>query len=51
MKGKRKTDVCEGEKDEKETKWRGREPMKPSLIETCLHVNAVCAPKGYDRFQ
>ena len=32
MREKRKTDVCEGEQDEKGNKWRGREPMKPNLI-------------------
>ena len=32
MKEKRKTDVCEGKKEEEGTKWRGREPMKPNLI-------------------
>ena len=29
---KKKADVCKGEKDEKGTKWRGREPMKPNLV-------------------
>ena len=34
MKEKKRKEVCKGEKDEKGTKWRGREPMKPNLITT-----------------
>ena len=32
MNEKMKTDVCEGEKDEKGKQMEGREPMKPNLI-------------------
>ena len=50
MKEKKRTEVCEGEKDEKGTKWKGRKPMNPNLILKTLaslveHVRAVCAPK------
>ena len=36
MKEKRKREVREGDKDEKGTKWRGQEPIKPNLIEDLL---------------
>ena len=51
MKEKKRKEVCQMEKDEKGTKWWGREPMKPNLIPTTwenlprLIVHAVCAPK------
>ena len=48
---KEETKVCEGEGMKGETKWRGREPMKPNLIRAPrdlprLKVNAVCAPES-----
>ena len=46
MKEKRGTDVCEGEKDEKGTKWRERKPMKPNLIkeprQASLNMYVLC---------
>ena len=48
---KEETKVCEEEGMKGETKWRGREPMKPNLIRAPrglprLKVSAVCAPEG-----
>ena len=46
MEEKRKAEVCEGEKDEKGTKWRGREPMNPNLIkeprQASLNMHVLC---------
>ena len=43
MKEKRRTEVCEGEKNEKGTKWRGRKPMNPNLIkEASLNMYVLC---------
>ena len=46
MKEKRRTEVCEGEKDEKGTKWRGRKPMSPNLIkeprQASLNMYVLC---------
>ena len=43
---KRRTEVCEGEKDEKGTKWRGRKPMTPNLIkeprQALLNMYVLC---------
>ena len=36
-----KENVCKG-KDEKGTKWRGREPMKPISLKTCRNASFVC---------
>ena len=41
MEEKRKREVCEGDKDEKGTKWRGQGPMKPNLVKNLGHWGKV----------